>query len=73
MGIKQPSVGLRRERKKEFDEAYGEQKSFIQSFDNINNPTRRNKSQESIQLDRSTEINELIQRYHNYLTKIRKS
>jgi hypothetical protein len=64
MGIKQPSVGLRRERKRKFEEASREQRSIIQSFDNINNPSRRIKSQDSIQLNQSAENNELLERFN---------
>jgi|LauGreDrversion4_2_1035121.scaffolds.fasta_scaffold880278_2 hypothetical protein len=66
MGIKQPSVGLRIERKRGFEEATRDQRSLIQSFDNINNPSRRIKSQDSIQINQSAENNELLQRFYSY-------
>ena len=70
MGIKESSVKLRNERKKNYKEASHEYESIVQSFDNINNSKERYKRHVSMSQDISKmiELKEKSERY--FLFKI---
>lgn len=59
MASKQPSVKLRKERKKEFEEASRIHRSLIESFDNINNQNKRERSSDSIKLEKVRSVDSI--------------